>query len=187
MKKIVLLLVMFTIAQLSVAVDERLDRINEIKKSQEYLYGEATMKTPEKAVKVAYDLLQQKIDSWAKDNETFAGEAIVAEHIADTLMMRRAQMFRVLAYVKKSQLMPAPETSAVIPQVPSQDEFEKVAPAPVKKDSLVSDELKQQLKERFFGLKNSTLQKIMDARNFFDLKHILPPLKADGSIINYGK
>ena len=187
MKQITIILMMLLAALSVEAMDEKLERINTIKKSSDYLYSEATMKTSEKAAQLAYKLLQYEIDDWAVKNESLAEKAIVAEVVADTIMVRRADMFRVFAYVRKSALMSG-EAPTVPDSKPLKPEVKKdLQQQPAKKDSLVSDELKEQLRERFFGPKNGVLRKIGNARNFFELKHILPPLKADGSIVDYGK
>ena len=175
------------------AMDERLEQINTIKKSQDYLSAEATMKTPEDAAKLAYKLLQHEIDSWTTENEALAEKSIEAERVADTIMVRRANMYRVVAYVKKGELLadqqprvqPKPEPGRQVQPMP--ERRRGLLSRPARRDSLVSDELKEQLRERFFGPKNGVLRKIGNARNFFELNHILPPLKADGSIVDYGK
>lgn len=169
------------------AMDERLEYINTIKKSQDYLSAEATMKTPEDAAQLAYKLLQYEIDSWTTKNEALAEKAIEAERVADTIMVRRANMYRVVAYVKKSELMSDDKPLVQEPKPLKPELKQELKQKPAKKDSLVSNELKEQLRERFFGPKNGVLRKINNARNFFELNHILPPLKADGSIVDYGK
>ena len=109
------------------AMDERLEQINTIKKSQDYLSAEATMKTPEDAAKLAYKLLQHEIDSWTTENEALAEKSIEAERVADTIMVRRANMYRVVAYVKKGELLadqqprvqPKPEPDRQVQHCPS--------------------------------------------------------------------
>ena len=193
MKQIIIILMMILAPIAMLATDGKLNHINAIKKSQDYLCAEATMKTPEDAAKLAFKLLQYEIDGWAAANENLADKAIVAEVVADTMMVRRAEMFRVFAYLNKSELM-TEQTPKVQPKreleqsvKPKLEPKQELQAKPERKDSLVSDELKEQLRERFFGPKNGVLRKISKARNFFELKHILPPLKADGSIVDYGK
>jgi hypothetical protein len=183
MKHITIILMMLFFPIAMQAMDAKLEHINAIKKSPDYLCGDATMNTPEDAATLAYKLLQNEIDNWAAKNNHLAGESLVAEVVADTMMARRANMYRVFAYVRKGELTPVQKPERPVKPETRQEPQLK----PAKKDSLVSDELKEQIRERFFGPQNGVLRKIGKARNFFELKHILPPLKADGSIEDYGK
>lgn len=215
---IILLLVVLTVA----AADQRLTKVNDIKKNKEYLYSEATMPTQEEAASVAYEQIQHEVLSWAAARVSRPIDKVSLRDInnlVDTIVLRRADMFRVFAYVKKDRLVPMfydrgivqddsldtgildEVAKAVVDTIVLRDTLmvkdtvvikealaAKEAPANKKpQKTMVDDNLKQELQQRFFGIKNPTLRMIAGARNFFELKHILPPLKADGSIVNYGK
>jgi len=172
MKRIVAIIGALTVAFAVQAMDERLGRINSIKKSVDYLYGEATMPTQENATSLAYELLQKEVLGWAQHDSLKLNITSVAEinSLADSIITRRAEMYRVFVYVKKTALLPVTEQ------------------AEISKDSLATDEVKRTIKQRFFGRKqNDALYHLKQAKNFFELKEIMQPLKEKGDIIDYGK
>lgn len=213
MKKLLDIIILLTVVLTASALDKQQAKVNDIKKNKEYLYSEATMPTQEEAASIAYEQIQHEVLSWAASRVSRPIDNVSLKDInnlVDTFVLRRADMYRVFAYVKKNELVPMFYDKGLvldgsldlgimeaIPQKPEEvkettDTIEGPKPTEVKETkkpqkSLVDDKLKQELQRRFFGSKNSALRKIAEARNFFELKHILPPLKADGSIINYGK
>ena len=56
-----------------------------------------------------------------------------------------------------------------------------------KKDSLVNEKVLSILKNNFLGKKGGVIEQIKKAKNFFELKQIMEPLKQKGDIIDYGK
>lgn len=157
-------------------MDEALERINAIKKNADYLYGEATKPTQEEAASVAFQMLQDEVMAWNGQNNS------QINRIADTIMVRRANMYRVFAYVKKSSLLQESIPQHVEPQ--KTDSVKTEAP----KDSLITDGVKKVIMQRFFGRKqNDALLRLNEAKNFFELKDIMQPLKEEGKIIDYGK
>lgn len=171
----------------SFAMDKNLERINAIKKSSDFLYGEATMTQQEDAISLAYEQLQKEVIGWAEQNNITLQIKSVADinRKADTIMTRRAEMYRVFAYVKKSDLMHQTDSVKENPQ-PQKVE----TPVMKKQDSIVTDSVKQIIHQRFFGKKNrmnDALLRINKAKNFFELKSIMQPLKEKGDILDYGK
>ena len=184
------------------ALDKRQSNINTIKKSKEYLYSDITMSTMEGASSQAFERLQQEILMWATDRAEKKTDRfpspVEINKLIDTIMVRRADMYRVFAYVKKVKLVPlfsdwklvllddldcdvdsrAPETSK--PNEAPKDS--------VTKDSLViSQKVITILKNSFLGRKNGVIEQIKKAKTFFELKQIMEPLKQKGDIIDYGK
>ena len=94
--------------------DQKLERINAIKKSSGYLYADVTMPTLEDAASQAYEQLQREVYGWM-DPEKLS--AVEINSMADTIITQRANMFRVFAYASKSELQSAVESdSCVCPQ-----------------------------------------------------------------------
>lgn len=94
--------------------DQKLERINAIKKSSDYLYADVTMPTLENAASQAYEQLQREVYGWM-DPEKLS--AVEINSMADTIITQRANMFRVFAYASKSELQSAVEPdSCVCPQ-----------------------------------------------------------------------
>jgi len=171
----------------SLALDNRLEKINNIKKNNEFLYGEATMPTQEEATSLAYEQLQKEVFSWAeRDSVTLRVSSIKDINcLADSIMTRRAEMFRVFVYIEKSRLLSIVDTIDTI----------KVDTPSATKDSLIiKDSAKQVIHQKFFGKEakmkqrqSDALLRIKGAKNFFELKKIMQPLKEKGEIIDYGK
>ncbi|MDE5571541.1 MAG: hypothetical protein K2I86_05780 [Prevotella sp.] len=169
------------------AADGHLQRINAIKKNADYLYGEATMAVQADAASLAYEQLQKQVFDWAqRDSITLKVRSVTEiNRLADTLMMRRAEMYRVFVYVRKSDLTE--------PSVQPQDTLATDSVKPMSTDSvksLVNDSVRQVIRQRFSGKKNrqnDALLRIKEAKNFFELKAIMQPLKERGDIIDYGK
>jgi hypothetical protein len=147
------------------AMDSKLEDINAIKKSSEFLYAEATMPTPAEADSTARQMLHTEIIRWSAEELQEPIDSIFALRLceeADTMMMPRANMLRVFTFIRKNKVSPM---------------FRLQADEP----SLLNDNTKKNLMRRLLILE------IMRARNFFELKEIMEPLKAQGKIIDYGK
>ena len=209
MKHITSIIILLTVALTASAID-KLNQVNDIKKNKEFLYSEATMPTQEEAASVAYEQIQQEVLNWAIERVSRPIDNVSPRDInnlVDTLVLRRADMFRVFAYVKKDKLVPMFYDKGIV-QIDSLDtglldevaktltdtilvrdtiKTEIVAKTRGMHKTLVDSQLVKELNHHFFAPKNGVIRKISGARNFFELKHILPPLKADGSIVNYGK
>lgn len=198
------------------AMDEKMEQVNAIKKSHDYLYGEATMKTFAEAETLAFELLQAEVDEWLSSaaaanpsavgtssiETSVVGSSVVGSpsvvldlqsptqtyflrDIADTLVLRRAEMYRVFAFVKKEALL----SGKTEQHQPSQEKEPGVRSAPpfkMQRDELMSKEAEKVIKQRF-SLDNEAVRRIKQARNFFELRTILPPLKEQGLIADYGK
>ena len=184
MKRFLLSILILSAALTACAMDQRLEDINAVKRDTAYLYAEATMKTQAEAAKVANELLQEEIIRWSTEQQhpIDSLKAIQMSLQADTMVMRRAEMFRVFTYIKKEQILPGPQKEK---QVEKDEMAEAVEP---RDSTLLNDDVKQILFRRFIPPKDhSVLKKILGAKNFFELKDIMEPLKKSGEITAYGK
>lgn len=223
MKRITTIILLLCTVLTASALDKRQTRINSIKKSKEYLYSDITMSSREDANSQAVELLQNEIIAWAKDRaENKKAEPISPIEInklIDTIMVRRANMYRVFAYVKKVKLVPLfsewnlvllddkdSDDGIDIEGLPEEDKKEQAyqpedtepkefpEPAdtvkiqtPEKKDTVASKDIRTILKNSFWGKKGGVIEQIKKAKNFFELKQIMEPLKEKGDIKAYGK
>ena len=133
----------------------------------------------------------------------------------DTILLRRANMYRVFAYVRKDKLLSlfsdwnlvlkddldsdkgnelvSLSEEEKIPEVPQkQEEPASVPTAPPSakqpKDTVANKEIRMLLKNHFVVRKGSpVIEQILTAKNFFELKGIMEPLKQKGDITAYGK
>lgn len=205
------------------ALDKRQASINSIKKSREFLYSDITMGSHEDANSQAVELLQRQIFTWAKDRakNKNAGNVSLIElnKLIDTIMVRRANMYRVFAYVKKVKLVPLfcewkltlidildvddvndieglpeekSEELAPDEESPEQEELPEpkdtiLSQISEKKDTVANGEIRSILRNSFWGKKGGVIEQIKKAKNFFELRQIMEPLKEKGDIKDYGK
>lgn len=173
MKRTLLLYIALLAVLMTVAMDSKLEDINAIKKSNEFLYAEATMPTLAGADSTARQMLHEEIIRWTTEDLQEPMDSISALQLcekSDTMMTHRANMFRVFTYIRKNKVMPM---------------FKLKSDEP----SLLNDTTKKNLLRRFGTQRKDggVLNLIMKARNFFELKEIMEPLKKKGEILDYGK
>lgn len=174
MKRTVLIYIALLAVLMTLAMDSKLEDINAIKKSSEFLYAEATMPTTTGADSTARQMLHEEIIRWTTEELLEPMDSISALRLceeADTMTTPRANMFRVFTYIRKNKVSPMFKIQEDEP-------------------SLLNDSTRKNLMRRFGTQKKidgRTLQEIMKARNFFELKEIMEPLKKKGQIIDYGK
>lgn len=202
MKKTITLLLLTSVAICASALDGKQAKINSIKKSKEYLYSDITMSAQEAAVSQAFDLLQQEILSWVSDRTEKNIETVSLRDInqlVDTLQLQRVNMYRVFAYVKKTKLVPMFNKwdLVLLDNLDSDDgiinEDELPETTENKQEevrsavSATNKEVLHLLRSNFLGKKGGVIEQIKKARNFFELKQIMEPLKECGDIADYGK
>lgn len=223
MKRITTILLLLCTVLMVSALDKRQTKINSIKKSKEFLYSDITMSSREDANSQAVELLQNEIIAWAKDRAENKKAAPVSpieiNKLIDTIMVRRANMYRVFAYVNKVKLVPLfnewnlvfldgqdsddgndieglPEEDKKEQAFQSEDTEPKESPEPVdtvksqtpaKKGTVANKDIRTVLKNSFWGKKGGVIEQIKKAKNFFELKQIMEPLKEKGDIKDYGK
>lgn len=107
-------------------------KLNNIKKSSLYLYGEATAETEEEARELAEEILYDEINSWAAGKKKLQNSANFAVNNTQTLWsiisLPRGNMFRSFIYVKKSDIIPV-ENSEVISNTNVYSEDSDVEPS----------------------------------------------------------
>lgn len=222
MKRITTILLLLCTVLTASALDKRQTKINSIKKSKQYLYSDVTMISREDANSQAIQILQSEIITWAKDRAENKKAAdvypIEINKLIDTIMVPRANMYRVFAYVKKVKLVSLfsdwnlvlldnlDNDDGDIEGIPEDDKDElayqredtesDVTSEPAdsidsqiqeKKDSVANNEIRNILKNSFWGKKGGVIDQIKKAKNFFELKQIMEPLKENGDIKDYGK
>lgn len=178
MKRLLIFFLILSAILMVSAMDRRLEDINTVKRDTTYLYAEATMKTQADAAKVANELLQEELIRWSAEQQQPIDSltAIQLSQQADTMVTRRAEMYRVFTYMKKDQILSGPQKAEMTVTKEPRD------------SSLLTDSAKQILFRRFLPPRDhGVLKKILGAKNFFELKDIMEPLKKSGEITAYGK
>lgn len=201
MRKAATIILSFCLILTANAIDRRQEQINDIKKDSTYLYADVTLPTQEQATSQAYEQLQREIISWASEQiggKTENVSAIDINRMVDTIMTRRADMYRVFAYACKAEILSTFMPQDVVGHASKRDNpcKEDVVGHASKRDTtstnstkhvVAGDTIRHLLKESFLGRKGGVIEQIKKARTFFELKDIMEPLKAQGDILDYGK
>lgn len=104
------------------SLEDKKKEINKIKKSNSYIYAEATMVDKQDALDLATDILYQNINEWVAKQKKFAGaEKVVTvntNYAVEDMALPRGNMYRVFMYVKKSEIIPVENASVTeMPEV----------------------------------------------------------------------
>lgn len=105
-----LLLALNTSAQTDLDVEQKKKEINNIKKSSQYIYAEATAATEQEAKDLAEEMLYQNINEWVATRKKLrqSNDLVIADRkeLWSTVSLPRGNMFRSFMYVKKSNIQP---------------------------------------------------------------------------------
>ena len=198
MKRLSIFVCWLCLSVVANAADSKQSQINDIKKDSTYLYSDVTMPTQEQATSQAYEQLQREIVSWVTEqlgDNTESVSALEINRMVDTLVTRRADMYRVFAYASKTNIL----STFIVGHAPQRDTVpsnDSVVGYASKRDMTSADSVKHVvandticylLKQNFLGRKGGVIEQIKKARNFFELKDIMEPMKQKGDIMDYGK
>lgn len=177
------------------ADDSLVDSINDIKRNAAFVYGEATEESKQRADSLARTDLLLNIQGWIlKNTEQVADEDLdrrISRYIK-TISMKRADRIRVFVYVQKYDVMPlladigihfSDSTAVDVLHTPKKErvDTEKLL-ATSKKLSEIFAQSSEKPRTR-----NEVLNKILKAKDFFELRTILKTLIDQKAITSYGK
>ena len=148
MKRLYIIILALSVVMGSLASDWRLEKINSIKKNKNFLYGEATVSSQELATTLAYEQLQNEVFAWLQNDSITIRDI---NRLADTVMVRIVNVYRVFAYVEKAKIKSVLADTVKVDTIPA---IEEPLPEKVieKKDStLFTDSVRQVIHKRFFG------------------------------------
>lgn len=159
-------------------------KINSIKRSNQYLYAEATMPTQAEAYEVANDLLIIQVKEYAGSKKSFEDKSILIRNISaaqDSVELRRGDMVKVFLYVKKSDIQTA-ENVTLLPgsQAEQPKEEESLAPEKVE-EAPANTSLKLET-----AWQQSVVDQLLSASSFASAKALLARMKAEYKIKNTG-
>lgn len=178
--KSLLTILMFLCSLAVSALDNRQKQINDIKKCQSYLYADLTKNTQEEATSQAFMQLKENIILWVSERTDSTiihiPELKIKIHF-DTIMTTRANMYRVFAYAKKDALV----------SLFKRYNLSLIDSLDCEQSVHANTKVRKLLMNNYLGRNGGVLDKIKRARNFFELREIMEPLKAQGDIIDYGK
>lgn len=109
MKKIMSIICLCLFAATSLCAQDEQVRINNIKKSLDFIYATGTsMNSANEASSNAKELLSLEIEQWLKENNkgTHIGYVAKAVNNVSEIETKKGNLFRVFVYVKKDDILP---------------------------------------------------------------------------------
>lgn len=159
--------------------------INNIKKSSDYLYAEVTTADKQKALDLAEDLLNHRINEYvAEQKKLRKAQNIVARNTRstwETVSLPRGNCFRAFLYVKKTDILPA--DNAVVRSNPIADDVVTAAPLTVTPVKEYEASTVKAMSEN----RQIALQRILAVERIADLSTVLKQLKHDQRVSHYAK
>jgi len=177
MKKIIgIFICLFLVGFSLKAEDEKKYKINSIKKSDKYIYAEATQPTLEEAYALAEEILHSNINEWVEQNKKMRGtQNIILRNTSEEwnkLDLPRGDMFRAFMYLAKTDIIPA-ENVVIL-------EKKTVDMPVVTEDETFSN-------ERTSEIPIDILTEVMNIHVFGDIEPCLIKLKEEDKITDYNK
>lgn len=114
---VLLMLLFFSGTLCAQSIDEQKKQIASVKKSNLYIYGEATAETEQDARDLAEEILNYEINKWAANQKKLKGTANFVlnnrQELYTTMSLPRGDMFRSFMYVKKSDIQKADNATII--------------------------------------------------------------------------
>lgn len=161
-------------------VAQQKKEINAIKKSSDYIYGEATLESRQAAIDLAKDILHQNINQWVESQKKFAGANKVvtknSNYSVEDVTLPRGSWYRAFMYVKKSDIIPVDNV--------------EVMDAPVRgasQETARESGVAEVPSAESMGLSEELLREFLKPANTGQLAVMLKEQKAKGTIQEYNK
>lgn len=117
-------MMVFALASFSQSVEEQKRKINAIKKSNSYIYAEATLVSEQEALDLAQELLYQRVNEYIANKKKFkdAKETVIINqnYASEQIKLPRGNMYRAFMFVKKSDIIPT--ENAVVGRVETKED-----------------------------------------------------------------
>lgn len=153
-------------------------QINKIKKNAAYLYGEATLATPDEALSLAREILGKEIEALIQEKKKLRNSNNVVvrnmSEVSQQMTLPRGNMYRAFVYVKKSDIIPS--ENATVVNVEKQADTEVNARAEENAAGVTGTSASE-----------AVLKTVLGLSDFTQLKECLTTLKREGKISDYGK
>lgn len=204
----VTLILTFTLTALTTWAQSSISDINRLKRDKDYLYGEATLDSKDAALKLAYELLEVEIKNWALSKNQKISSVLASKvyDYADTIVLKRHNMVRAFAYVKKSNLKtvkgknfkvevekdaplskPLDEEETEPAEEPQQETAAAAKAEPAKPVAEESELKMEPMAPQVPSTEQRVLEELKPVTSFYDLEKKMKPMKAAGDITDYGK
>lgn len=195
MKKIIMMCVLMLCSLCLWAQDTLVDSINDIKRNMAFVYGEATEESRQVADSLARTDLLLNIQEWVFRNTQQVVDETLDKRISrsiKTISTRRADKVRVFVYVQKYDVMPLladngihfTDTTAVDVLKLSQKERMDTERLLAASKKLAEIFARSAEKPR---TRNEVINKILKAKDFFELRTTLKTLIDQKAVTSYGK
>lgn len=168
----ILLSILFCLVSLVVVqagpVDDVKQKINQVKKSAQYIYAESTAPTEEEARAYAEERLYDEVNKWVATQKKMNSSANLVVNNRKELWMtlsmpRGSNMFRYFIYVKKKDILPT--DNAVV----------------------IENESRPAVEEKLRPLLPEAIAQLVEMTDYYTMAEKVKQLKAEGKIDDYGR
>ncbi|MDR1883850.1 MAG: hypothetical protein LBR26_13870 [Prevotella sp.] len=170
-----------TLCLLAQTAAEQKKEIAKIKKSDSYLYGEATLASQKEAVLLAEEILQENINAWVQQDKALrkADNVIIRNTGRDVsrITLPRGNMFQAFLYVKKSDILSADNAKVVA--VDKSGPESTVEPVVPPDEPSVAPSVEEPTDE--------ALRQVLGLAKFDEISTCLQRLKQEGKISDFNK
>ncbi|MDE7378541.1 MAG: hypothetical protein K2N13_06210 [Paraprevotella sp.] len=178
--------------------DAQKKEINKVKKSNQYLYGEATMATQEEAMLLAEELLYSNINQWVAEQKKLnaANKVVVVntKQLWGNIALPRGNMFRAFYYVKKSDILPAENTNIIEKERAGNGgtsveplSAEEVVAGDTQSEKTVTEEVGTEEKTTTDVTIPPVVREVAEVTDFSRLQSVLNRLKSEGKVKDFNK
>ncbi|MDL2309534.1 hypothetical protein LJC39_00195 [Parabacteroides sp. OttesenSCG-928-B22] len=165
--------------------------INNIKKSDKYIYAEATMSSKEEAYALAEEILFANINEYIEQNKKTSSANIIVRNYRNELTsidLPRGNMIRAFLYVEKEDILSADNVVILDKKVSPPEEVKKIT-----ENDLSSQEQTPQPAEEEVTIQERSLlppeifEKVTAISVFSEIQNCLESLNKAGKITHYDK
>lgn len=166
--------------------------INKIKKSKNYIYGEATLEDKDEALQLAKELLVKHIDEWvASEKKMKSSEVVVVRDIienSESINLMRGNMYRAFVYAQKKNILPVEDTdtSVILSRSTDNEHESALVVNDIAKVDLVKQNSEETAQYRADDTSQNILTSILTITKWEDVGPYFQDLKAKRKIV-YGK
>lgn len=172
--------------------DVQKKEINKMKKSQLYLYAEATLPEKKKALATAMEKLQDEARKWIqekKKNKEVESDLVLSniEQISGKIELPRGNMYRAFVYIKKADIIPSQNTQVIElynslrTDIPAATEEKPGSSYEVLPASVHVEETEP------VGLASDVIKRLLALKKFEEIQPCLLALKKEGKVTDYKK
>lgn len=189
MKRLLLIWIGFFCLFCVNAQENKKSVINKVKKSDRYIYGEATMLTKEEAYSLAEEILYTNINEYIEKNKNISSSNVIIRNFRDefsSIDLPRGNMIRAFIYVEKKNIIPVDNVVVLENRKEEEDVTDMSDNVFIQTNTPQTKEFEQTLQERSL-LPKDIFEMVTAINVFSEIQNCLESLDKAGKITHYDK